>query len=770
MNFGMAAMFPAPVIVLAASLCASVSGASGEPEATGRAHVGGPLLKEALAGPLKETSEIVFAIRAPAVDGHYYNPFPRRGGGGLHKLHLRTGRLTLLLDAGDGALRDPRVHYDGRKILFARCTGKPIDLNEAVESNPQAAYHLCEIGADGTDLRQLTAGPSHNIEADYLPDGGIVFCSSRCNRIIGCRTNLSTLILYRMDADGRNVRPLSSNAFMENTPAVLPDGRIMFTRWEYVDRDQLSWQYLWTVNPDGTRVMALFGNMHYVPGRVFVDARPVPGTSLVVAARSAHGAPLARDHGGYLFLFDTNFGPDEESHIRPLTHRVLEKGQARQARLLARDPWPLSAEWFLVAQDDQVLLVHLGGRSEVLYELYPGPRDGPYTPENVPAGWPVDQTALADAIKGSRRKVTALGFDGLLGEAGYWVHDPIPVAPRPREPVLPPQVDLTKATGVLVLADAHVGRNMAGVKPGEITKLLVLEQPPMPAHDSGTQKGMSNGGNFAFNTVLGTVPVEPDGSACMELPAMRSLLFVALDSDGLAVKRMQSFVTVMPGETTGCVGCHEERTTNAPMRPNLLALKRPPSRIEPIPGVPEVIDFRRDIQPILDRHCVTCHSPDKPAGRKVDLSAGAGRGGGWTPGYLALTQRDLGAVDGRGRPLGRHEAPPKYVSYGTNRAGNYPPRTLGSGGSLLMRYLRPDHPTCRHALTKTEYDTIRLWIEIGATFYGNHTAYKDWQGQMRRYGIEPAKDAEGRLDPFATERLYRQSLWWKPSGGGTEKP
>jgi hypothetical protein len=223
-----------------AFLLVSVSVAADGPAPMGEAHVGGPLLKEALAGPLKETSEIVFAIRAPAVDGHYYNPFPLRGGGGLHKLHLRTGRLTLLLDAGDGALRDPRVHYDGRKILFARCTGKPIDLNEAVESNPQAAYHLCEIGADGTNLRQLTAGPSHNIEADYLPDGGIVFCSSRCNRIIGCRTNLSTLILYRMDADGRNVRPLSSNAFMENTPAVLPDGRIMFTRWEYVDRDQLS--------------------------------------------------------------------------------------------------------------------------------------------------------------------------------------------------------------------------------------------------------------------------------------------------------------------------------------------------------------------------------------------------------------------------------------------------------------------------------------------------------------------------------------------------
>ena len=182
------------------------------------------------------------------------------------------------------------------------------------------------------------------------------------------------------------------------------------------------------------------------------------------------------------------------------------------------------------------------------------------------------------------------------------------------------------------------------------------------------------GGTFTLRRILGTVPVEPDGSASFEVPPLRAVYFVALDEKGLAVKRMQSFTMVMPGETQGCVGCHEARTGTA-SRPAgsgaLMALKRPPSRIEPIPGVPEVIDYPRDIQPIWDRHCVTCHSAEKPSGRVV-LTGDYNE---WfTQSYYALFAYD-------------------QISDVRNWAedGNNPPWGFGTGASPLMKKIDGSH-------------------------------------------------------------------------------
>ena len=173
-----------------------------------------------------------------------------------------------------------------------------------------------------------------------------------------------------------------------------------------------------------------------------------------------------------------------------------------------------------------------------------------------------------------------------------------------------------ETTGRLVLSDIYSGRRMEGIKPGEIKKLLVLESLPMPIHYTGGMDPISFGGTFTLERVVGTVPVESDGSAYMELPALRSFFFVALDENDDSVKRMQSFLTVMPGETTSCVGCHEQRTNTPATRNtgNLQALERRPSKVTSIAGIPEVFDFPRDIQPILDKHCVECHAYDKRKG------------------------------------------------------------------------------------------------------------------------------------------------------------
>jgi len=613
------------------------------------------MLRRFLDGPMEGVEEILFAVRVPGRD-HWYANFGNyasdtgRGkarafkradgvywaygeGGRLCRLNLRTGRLTVLLDDPKGGVRDPHVHYDGRTILFSYRKGG---------THP---YHLHELRADAptgspqAGLRQLTDGPDDDIEPVYLPCGDIAFVSSRCRRFVPCwHTRVG--ILYRCDPDGGNIRMLSSNVEHENTPWVLRDGRLVYTRWEYVDRNQNVFHHLWTVNPDGTAAMVLFGNQH--PGTAMLDAKPIPGTNRVVASFSpGHGRP---EHMGHITIVDPGTGPDNRAATTRLSRRMF------------RDPYAFSQDCFLVADGRGIHVMDGRGRTELVYAL------------------PKGQGRLA-------------------------CHEPRPLRPRPREPVVPDRVDPAAPTGRLVLLDIHKGRNMRGVKRGEIKKLLVLEQLPKPVNFAGGQEPLTIGGTFCLERIVGTVPVEPDGSAYMEVPALRSLFFVALDGADLSVKRMQSFLTVMPGETTGCVGCHEDRVYSPHEKPDPLALRRPPSRVQPIRGVPDVLDYPRDVQPILDRHCVRCHNPHRPDGR-VDLC------GDRTPGYSISywTMMTQGLIsDGR-----------------NTRHSNLPPRAIGSVASKLLGLIDGSHHQA--ALSPHERTVVRLWIESGAVYPGTYAA------------------------------------------------
>jgi hypothetical protein len=602
------------------------------------------LLALARQGVMADATQIVFAARNAGRDPHWYANFGYWSedasrmmygppGGRLCKLDLLSGKVTALIDDPRGAVRDPTVHYDGRKILFSWRKGD------------SHYYNLHEINADGTGLRQITSGPHDDIEPCYLPSGDLVFCSSRCNRWVNCWYT-QVAIVYRCDADGKNIRPISSNIEHDNTPAVLPDGRILYTRWEYVDRSQVDFHHLWTFNPDGTNQMTYYGNMQI--GTVMIDAKPIPGTNKVGAIFSrGHGA---NEHAGALMIVAPDGGPDLSRSA------VAVKG----APPGVRDPYPLGGEWFLVASRNSIVLVDgARGQTQSLY---------------------TDRQQL---------------------------HEPQPLRARPRERVIANRVSPSQATGRLILSNIALGRRMTGVAPGQVTKLLVLESLPKPINYSGGSGPLTWRGTFTLERVLGTVPVEPDGSAYMELPANRPVFFVALDQSDLSVKRMQSFVSVMPGETTSCVGCHEERTQTAPSH-NPMALRRAPSRIQPFEGLPDVVDFPRDVQPILDRHCVACHDYDAhavagktwgPRAGKVILSGD--RGPQFSHSYWSL-------VAG------------KQIADGRNGAGNQPPRTIGSSASPLLRKLDGTHYGVK--ASDREWRTIWMWIESGATYPGTYAA------------------------------------------------
>ena len=599
----------------------------------------GQWAQDVLAGPMAGVEEVVFAVRSIFSEHWYANfgyfsPDGERKcyghGGRLCKLNVKTGKLTILLEDTEGAVRDPCVHYNGRRIVFAYRKGGT------------ETYHLYEINADGTGLRQLTDGIYDDIEPCYLPDGGIVFVSARTKRWVNCwLTQVANI--HRCDADGRNVRQLSANLEQDNTPWVLPDGRILYMRWEYVDRSQVNYHHLWTMNPDGTGQTVYFGNLH--PGDVYIDARPIPGVDRVVLIRSpGHGAP---EHAGYLATLSPKRGPDYLPSLRTITRGGNY-----------RDPWALSPDAFLAAQERSLVLVNGRGQTHPLFTL--------------PAEF-----------------------------GNVWLHEPRPIVPRTPEPVLASHVDLARPTGRYLLNDVYAGRQMAGVKPGEIKKLLILESLPKPINFTGGMDPLSYVGTFTLERILGTVPVEVDGSAFFEAPAMRSLLFVALDENDRAVKRMQSFTTVEPGETLSCVGCHEHRAATPPTGKPWLpqAARRSPSPIAPIAGAPDVPDFPRDVQPVLDRHCVQCHNPDQ---RDGGVLLTGDHGPMFSHAYYSLVVW-------------------RQVADGRNYArSNYPPRALGSGGSPLVAKFNPSHYGVQ--APAQDLQTVRLWLDAGAPYPGTYAA------------------------------------------------
>lgn len=668
------------------------------------------LLARLRAGPLAGVDDFVFAARKQnETDGHWYanlgyyahdaNRKAWREGAHLYRWNVATGRLTVLLDDPRGGIRDPQVHYDGTKILFSYRPGGT------------EQYHLHEINTDGTGLRRLTDGDYDDIEPTYLPDGDIVFVSTRCKRWVNCWLT-QVAVLHRCDPDGGHVRPISSNNEQDNTPWPLADGRLLYTRWEYVDRSQVDFHHLWASNPDGTGQMTWYGNLH--PGIVMIDAKPIPGSDKVVASFSpGHGQ---REHAGAITVVDPKAGPDQRAFAR----RISRGDQFY-------DPWAFSEDCFLAALGPSLVVLDGSGAQQEIFRL----------PE-------------ADI------------------RAGMHLHEPRPLAPRPREAVVPDRSNPAKPTGRLVLSDIYEGRNLAGVRRGEIRKLLVLETLPMPIHYTGGMDPLSYGGTFTLERIVGTVPVEEDGSAYLELPALRSFFFVALDRDDLAVKRMQSFLTVQPGEVSGCVGCHEQRTrTPAIPAPGLLATRRPPSHIEPVAGVPDVLDFPRDIQPVLDALCVDCHGYEKTAAggpRAGRLILAGDHGPMFSHAYYMMTIAGLFS-DGRNLPR-----------------SNYAPRTLGSAASRILKLLDGSHYGVR--ATDAQKRLLRLWIETGAAYPGTYAALgtgmiggyaenqqigldTDWPatqaaGPVLDRRCAPCHREPGRLLPrsFADERGLS---FWQPS-------
>lgn len=604
------------------------------------------LQKRLLDGEYGKFDEIVFATRTHRREhwyanfGYYcydksFNILNRQGR--LVAYNLRTKSYRKLLEDIAGSVRDPCVDYDGRRIVFSYRPGNDV------------RYHLYTINVDGTGLKQLTFGEYDDIEPAWLPDGDIIFVSARARRWVNCwLTQVATI--YRMKPDGSGIRMLSANIEHDNTPWPLHDGRIAYMRWEYVDRRQVTFHHLWTMNPDGTQHQIYQGNTY--AGSVYIDAKSIPGSEDIVLIDSpGHGH---MEHGGAVSVLSAKSGPDKRSNVR----HISRGGEWY-------DPWAFSPDLFMATDGEGVYLMNRRGQKSCLFSL------------------PQEYTIFEGAPLGSR------------------ISEPRPIMPRPRERILADRTDLTSKTGEFYLENVMISRSMPGVAPGTVKKLMVMESLPKPINYTGGMDPLSYGGTFTLTRQLGTVPVEADGSAYFKVPALKSLFFIALDGEGRAVKRMQSFTQVMPGERQGCVGCHETKTENTVRRATTvsMALSRGPSEIDPSGLAFDVPDFPRDVQPVLDRSCVKCHNPDKRCGN-VDLSGDHGPM--FSMAYYSLVAHNQ-VLDGR-----------------NSSKSDWPPYERGSGGSPLMEKISGKH----HGATVTPADckVIMQWLDTSAPYPGTYAA------------------------------------------------
>lgn len=631
-------------------------------------------------------------------------------GGGLYVVSPEPGvPPTELAASPGGQILDCDLSYDGTRALFS--------WRQAEDQG----YHLWTVNIDGSGLAQLTDGPWHDYNACWLPDGGIGFLSTRTAQFAYC-WHAPVGVLHRMDADGANVTKLSANYLNDFTPYVLNDGRLIYTRWEYVDRPAIPIQSLWTINPDGTNLAGYFGNRVLSPG-TFMEVRPIPGTTKIVCTMTGHNGPAR----GALGVIDRERGVNAQDAIENITPDVpvpgVEEGNGNtEGTKQYSSPVPLDAVRLLASIRGPVLVRDFAGGCQSV--ALPAPEDG--------MQWFCAQ----------------------------------PVRPRQRPPAIP---RFEPGRPEDLYATVFVQDVYQGLEPhvarGGVKRIRVVREMPKTVRIDPAKRAfgfqfpvVSCGATYAPKDVLGEIPVEADGSAHFRVPAGMPVYFMVLDAQGRAIQRMRSFTHFMPGESHGCIGCHEPRLgTSSP--PRGTALAGAPRDLEPPEWGAGGFAFWRTVQPVLDHYCVECHSPqDAPEG--VDLTGGK-------TDFFSVSYETLARVN-------QGPAGSPFVSWIPTYNGqeqnilNIVPGAWGSPASLLANLVLTGHPDAsgkkRFDMDEKSRRRILAWIDLNVPYYDtSETAYPENEGCRRIYSpeVDEALSAvvEKRCRECHTDGNIRRREW-----------
>ena len=579
-----------------------------------------------LANPLLDFDDLLLVKRTPArfttsptsrtythMCDQYYGWFSRPGGGMYILKDFKSDRPTLQCLTGDlppGNIIRPEISYDGTKVLFAHCKYYPhvhgiVNKLDKSKIPEDAFYHLYEMNLDGSGLRRLTRGKYDDFDGRYLPNGEIVFLSTRRGQQIQCGKEsaqatlnaelgdcyvrcgggpyrpVAVYTLHVMDADGGDLRPISPFEMFEWTPSITPDGRVLYSRWDYIDRQNMPYMSLWSTLPDGTGARAVFGNYTRSPHCMF-EPRTIPGSAKIVFTASAHHGNTA----GSLVLLDPAKGSDGTGPMTRLTPEVpFPEIEAWPSTYFA-NPFPLSEDHYLVAWSD------------------------------VPLTNPGDATGTA--AMGIYLFDAFGNLDLLYRDPAISSMYPLPIRPRSR-PSQTSQVAQWSGAQVGEMLLVNVYQGLEDIPQGSIRALRVVGV-PAKTHPTMNYPEMGLTHDDPGKFVMGTVPVEQDGSAYFRVPSGVIFFLQALDERGMAVQTMRSATYVQPGQKYTCVGCHEPRNT-APLNLATVAFARQPSTISPGPSGSWPLDYQALVQPVMDRHCTSCHQPGAD-GSAFDLTSG----------------------------------------------------------------------------------------------------------------------------------------------------
>ena len=639
----------------------------------------------ALKNPLIASKPIVFMKRRRFICqmlheylGYFYD-YGDIAGGGVYVLE-EPGRSLKVRDLINGRL--PRgnyttlaLSYDAKTIYFAfaeRAPNKP-----EYYSSERRCFHIYAMDADGANLRQLTNGPNDDFDPCPLPDGDIAFMSARRGGFGRCHNPwepLPSYTLHRMDARGHAIRTLSFHETNEWHPSVLADGRIVYSRWDYVDRSAAHFHGLWVSNPDGTNPSILFGNYTQRINACF-QPRGVPGSNRIVFIAGAHHANV----GGSLVIFnpdrwklDSLTGQDEFEAIEVLTPQICFPEAPGWPGSYCHSPWPLSENYFLLA-----------------FSFDPLPGMGP-------------------DIK--RDTYTALYYFDRFGNLELLYRDPdiscmypVPFARRSVPPEVPSTLDKNLGDeGEFVLTD--VRQSLFPLPASrEIRRLRIFQVFPKTTTHIANKPRLGYANAESARMMLGTVPVESDGSAFFRAPARKPLYFQAVDQAGRAVQSMRSIAYLQPGERRSCLGCHEPRGTTPANQQGLLALQRPASKIQPGPDGTRPFSYPILVQPVLNKHCVQCHD-----GESGDLKS-----------QLVLTNEPSGTFSKSYESLKPYvrwyEWGPSTITEIVTRPGR-----IGADHSPLLKVLKDTIHTKHVYLPKEARRRLYIWLDANAPFYGTY--------------------------------------------------
>jgi formylglycine-generating enzyme required for sulfatase activity/cytochrome c553 len=623
---------------------------------------------------------------------------------------LRTGgRLTTVYRPSKGRLvSEMDLHFDAERVMFSM-------------PDESKLWQVYEVDVDDGNQRRLSPGDQidvHNFDSCYLPNDKIAFVSTAPFQGVPCNASVNVGMTYLMDADGTNVRQLCFEQDHNFCPTVMNDGRILYLRWEYTDIPHVWARFLFTMNPDGTGQREYYGSGGYWPNAIFF-ARPVPDhPTKVVGIVTGHHVGRV----GELVVFDPALGRNAADGVvqripgfGKKVESLIEDKLAMESWPKFLHPWPLSEKYFLVA-------------------CKPRPQDL----------WGIYLVDVFDNIL-------------LLKELeGYALLEPIPLRKTNRPPLITDRIDLSRKDALVYLENVYEGPGLKGV-PHEAVKQLRLFTYHFAYHRvAGINHRVGADGPWEPKRVLGTVPVEPDGSAMFRIPANTPISIQPIDADGKALQLMRSWMTAMPGEIVSCVGCHEKQNAGPPNQKTIAAL-RPPSEIEPWYGPSRGFSFRREVQPVLDRYCVSCHDGANRDGEPQipDLRADQSR-------YIAYRNGDSRARIIEGTPredlLKRYGGvfDPSYITLRSFvRVGGLESdlRLLSPGEfcadtTELVQMLMKGHHGVK--LDAEAWQRFFTWIDLNAPAHGT------WREVV---GIEKTRrDHRRRLD---LRRLY---------GGSVEDP